>query len=177
MEIKQVSKRKRWIRLFGLFVTLPISLLLLASAYTRDRTRKVDAHNEALKQGIGSLCNAAMLYATSHEGKLPSAEHWVQDLQLETGKLSLILPPMPGGAGHSIAMNRAFAGRNLKDLPHPENAILFFESTSPGTGDCDHLQSLVPPGDPSPLLFGFADGHLEDFPANQRGTVLNRAKE
>lgn len=161
--------------MFGLFVSLPLSLLLLGSAYTRDRTRKVEAHDEALKQRIGSLCNAAMLYAVAHDSNLPSAEHWVQDLQTETGSLSLALPHTPGGTGRSIAMNRALANVSLKTLPHPERAILFFESTSPAPGACDNLQSLIPVGDPGPLLFGFADGHLEDFPSSKRAEVLKQA--
>lgn len=170
-----ISKRKRWIRLFGLFVTLPASLLLLGSAFTHDRTRRVDAHDDALKERIGSLTHAAMLYAAAHDGKLPTAEHWVQDLQTETGALPLTLPPTPGGAGRSVAMNRALADASLNTLPHPERAILFFESTSPAPGACDTLQSLVPVGDPGPLLFGFADGHLEDFPASQRAEVLSHS--
>ena len=171
-------KRKSKIRFFGLFVSLPLSLLLLVMAFSQNRSRQIEAHKDLLTKSIGALDAAVMLYAQEHGNRLPPANDWEQALQPNTGPIPLELPRMPGGAGVRIAMNRALAGRQLEDIAKPAQAILFFESTATSPSACDALTSLVPTGDPSPLLFGFADGHIEEIlPVSQRPTVLARNQE
>ena len=170
-------KPKRIVRLFGLFFSLPLTLLLLAITYSKTQTRQAEAHKDMLTKSIGSLSAAAGVYAQEHGSHLPPAAEWERELQPTTGPIPLALPHMPGGAGSRIAMNHALAGRRLDTLAHPAQAILFFETTKTTPNACDDLTSLLPSGDPSPLLFGFADGHIEDVPAANRAEILVRSQE
>ncbi len=171
-------KRKSIVRWFGLFVSLPVSLILLVMAYTRNRDRQIELHQDILRQTIGTLDAAAIVYAKEHGNHLPPAENWEQVLRPDTGNIPIQVPIMPGGAGKRVAMNSALVGRSLESIGKPADAILFYESTATTASPVDELTSLVPVGDPSPLLFGFADGHIEEVtPPSRRGDVLARSRE
>ena len=163
-------------RFFGLFVSLPLSLIFLAMAFNQNRSRQIEIHKDMLTKSIGALDAAVSLYAQEHHNLLPAAVNWEQELQPNTGPIPLALPLMPGGAGKRIAMNRALAGRRLDTIATPSQAILFFESTATTPSACDDLTSLVPASDPSPLVFGFADGHIEEIlPVSNRKEALARS--
>ena len=170
-------KRMSRLRLFGLFFSLPLSALLIANAYSRLQERKADEHRAALTQSLGSLCAAASLYAQENGDRLPPADTWQAALARETGPLPLRLPANPGGKSTCIALNRALQGRRLDSIAKPSQAILFFESTSAGPNACDALESLVSADEARPLMFGFADGHIEEIvPATLRADVLARSQ-
>jgi hypothetical protein len=170
-------KSKRIVRLFGLFFSLPLTLLLLAMTYNKTQSRQIEAHKDMLTKSIGSVTAAVSVYAQEHGNRLPPAANWEQALQPNTGPIPLDLPHAPGGVGNRIAMNQALAGRQLNTISRPAQAILFFESTTTTPNACDDLTSLVPSGDPSLLLFGFADGHIEDVPTARREETLARSQE
>lgn len=165
------------LRLFGLFFSLPLSALLLANAYSRLQERKADEHRAALTQSLGSLCAVASLYAQENGNRLPPADTWQTALTRETGPLPLRLPAAPGGKSTCIAMNRVLQGRRLDRIAKPSQAILFFESTSAGPNACDALESLVSADEARPLVFGFADGHIEEIvPATRRADIVARSQ-
>ena len=170
-------KSKSKLRLFGLFFSLPLTLLLLVLTYNKLQATQAEAHNDMLTKSIGSVSAAAGVYAQEHGNRLPPAADWERELQPNTGPIPLDLPHIPKGAGRRIALNHALAGRRIDTLAHPEQAILFYESTTTAPNACDDLTSLVPSGDPSPLLFGFADGHIEDMPPAHREETLARSRE
>lgn len=171
-------KLKSKVRLFSLFVSLPLSLIFLAMAFSQGRSRRIEAHKDMLTKSIGALDAAVSLYAQEHHNLFPAAANWEQELQPNTGPIPLELPIMPGGKGRRIAMNRALAGRQLETIAKPAQAILFFESTATTPSACDALTSLVPADDPSPLVFGFADGHIEEIlPVANRKEALARSVE
>ena len=164
------------LRLFGLFFSLPLSALLLANAYSRLQDRKADEHRSALTQSLGALCAAASLYAQENGSRLPAADNWQAALAGETGPLPAQLTPVPGGKPTTIALNRALQGRRVDSIARPSQVILFFESTSLAPNACDPLDSLVPDEQARPLMFGFADGHIEEIvPATRRQEILARS--
>lgn len=171
-------KAKSIIRNFGLFFSLPATLILLGLTYKQTQERQSIAHRDVLTKTIGTLGAAATLYAKEHDNHLPPGESWEQVLRPDAGNIPLQVPVLPGGAGKRVAMNKKLAGRSLDTIKDPSAAILFYESTATVPSPVDDLTSLVPPGDPSPLILGFADGHIEEFvKPSEREQVLARSLE
>lgn len=81
------------------------------------------------------LAQAARQYAEKHEGKMPPAETWREELTPLLGGAEALrglrCPHAPAGVV-GYAMNQALGGRVLKNLARPDSTVLFFESDAPG---------------------------------------------
>ena len=170
-------KRISRLRQFALFVTLPVTTLLVWTGLSRAQEQQRAEYQTVASEAIGAVSIAANVYAQEHQGRLPVAANWEQALQPNTGPISLQLPSAPGAQGRRIAFNRSLAGRALKTIALPHAAVVFFVSTSAAPNVCDELTSLPSRTDSQPLTLAFADGHLENnVPVARRDEILTRSR-
>jgi hypothetical protein len=162
-----------------IFFTLPATVLILWLAAGKYNENQQRDHTLACRQVARGLALAALLYSEEHGDRLPPADHWEEALRPYLGGAPVTVPPLTGGHGRRYAMNRAVAGRRLKDLDMQAfSVILFFESTSNAPDTADEFATLIPREDPSQLVLAYVDGHVEDYyPAIARDAVIQRSRD
>ncbi|NLO73972.1 MAG: hypothetical protein GX100_07685 [candidate division WS1 bacterium] len=94
------------------------------------------------------LASAVRQYADKHEGALPSAETWRDDLAEALGgaeAMRSVRCPLASPGVSGFAMNEALSGKSLKSIDRPEATVLFFESDREGPNPCGGEEALAAP--------------------------------
>jgi prepilin-type processing-associated H-X9-DG protein len=104
---------------------------------------------------------ALLMFAEDHDEHLPSADHWVDDLMPYTKNTGVFkCPEDKSGARSSYALNSALSGLAMKDIKHPAEVVMIFETNHPGnnpSGGPESVQSRHNNG--RYAAYGFVDGH------------------
>jgi hypothetical protein len=91
-----------------------------------------DQH-EACRQRLRALVDAAKAYAQAHDGRLPSAATWSDDLRPLVARRADGDPfvcPTLGQGPCTYAINRAVAGKRLGELVNHRKIVLFVETVA-----------------------------------------------
>jgi prepilin-type processing-associated H-X9-DG protein len=130
---------------------------VLYPVFAKARAR---AQASACTANLEELAEAALAYADDHDGVLPRADTWVQDLQPYLESAELLKCPRAPDLVIGYAMNRALSGDRLADIRDPENTPLFFESELRGPSPAGGLADIAPPRHGDGNHFAFADGEV-----------------
>jgi len=138
----------------------------------------------ACGQAFDDLQKAFDQYTDEHDGKLPKATTWMDDVRPYYRKLveskqrqTNIIPWMsPEGTYHcttdgkdsGIAYNKDLSGKAVKSVKDPESTVLIFESANTGANLAEPYQEL--PEATSPKIMGNPRGW---FVAHLRGGVTS----
>jgi hypothetical protein len=100
-------------------------------------SKKTAATNGQCSGHLNQLAVAFKSYARDHNGKLPDAATWVDDLSHYLGnnsdKYGIFRCPADRAAGRSsYAMNRNLSGKRLQDIFDPANTVLLYETRQSG---------------------------------------------
>lgn len=120
------------------------------------------AQGQACLSNLSQLALAALIYTQDHDGRLPDAEQWVDDLFPYVANAAIFKCPGAPDLEYGYAMNEALSGRQLQSLAAPAEAVLFFDSDLGKRNAAAGLEALAKPGR---HLGGynccFADGHAK----------------
>lgn len=155
------SLKGRYLALAG--VVLPVLSLLLALAPAA-RKSKVKADGILCIARTKSTVLALHQYAQDHDGTLPSAGTWCDDVANASASTNAILLRCPAGGLKDQAhygLNSRLAGRPLASVKEPFNTVLIFEIEG-GWNISGGPESLLRnPRHGRGLTVGFVDGHAE----------------
>lgn len=125
---------------------------------SRDRARQLSSLSNLRQIGL-----ALVMYAQGHDGRLPNADTWVDDITPVWEHVELLFrdPSVPGGQWN-YAFNRALSGVKLADLKNPEATVMVFESTANVKNAADEGASVPRPGrHGGGTTYVFADGRAK----------------
>jgi hypothetical protein len=116
--------------------------VMLPAGMTPHELWQRDAQTEQCSQRLNRLVDAARAYAKAHDGRLPEAATWTDDLEPLVAKpndgASAFACPAVRDADCTYAINPALAGKNMKDLVNWRRLVLFVE-----TGACPRNHALA----------------------------------
>ena len=110
--------------------------------------KKTAATNDQCIGHLNQLAVAFKSYARDHNGKLPDASIWVDDLsryiESDSDKHGVFRCPGDRGAGRSsYAMNRNLSGKRLQDISDPARTVLLYETKQSGANPAGTKQDVV----------------------------------
>ena len=114
-------------------------------------SKKTAATNGQCSGHLNQLAVAFKSYARDHDGKLPNAATWVDDLSRYTGsdsnKHGVFRCPSDRGAGRSsYAMNRNLSGMRVQDISDPAQTVLLYETNRSGVNPAGTGKDVVDVG-------------------------------
>lgn len=118
-------------------------------------------------QAVSSLNNlrqialAGLMYAADHEGRLPDADTWMDDLAPYVNNTEVYKSPLAPGLEYGYAMNEALSGKPLDVIGNLAETVLFFESnlgTRNAVGGPEAIADRAQRW--TGIAFAFADGHV-----------------
>lgn len=123
--------------------------LVLPKGMTLAEVRAAEQLQRECSSHLRTLGQAARKYARDHDGMLPSADNWQDELALYLleaggGEEVFTCPAVPE-LGIAYAINRELAGKNATELSGHDRLMLFFESdlnvaNAAGTPEADMLK-------------------------------------
>lgn len=114
-------------------IDLPRTLLENARGTRVERILQQRTSKDAAAQQLTKVARAILRYLEEHDGRLPPAETWQQDLLAYPDLLlpeDLVSPLTPGGPP-TYAINENLAGRLGREVTAPERTVLIFDA-APG---------------------------------------------
>lgn len=146
------------------------AVLFPVFARARDAARAAECLNN-----IKELAVAAQMYASDHDGKLPTAAKWRSELE---SYLSEPLKKLECPCGDAVfAFNKNLSGVNLNKIKNPQSTVLFFEANPDlpnRTGS--RADAIFPHRDGG--AFAFVDTHAKrmyEAPAQSQWVVAQPA--
>lgn len=122
------------------------------------RAREAAVRQTCIAQA-GQVATGVLIYAGDHDGGLPAADTWCDDLLPYVKRRGIFVCPGTPKTSSSFAYNRALAGHPLNEIPDPARTVLIYESKLGwnGAGGPETMASAfrAKPG----YVIGFADGH------------------
>ncbi|MFO7947138.1 MAG: hypothetical protein R6V19_10005 [Armatimonadota bacterium] len=140
----------------------------------------------ACYNNLRQLGRAALIYAQEHDGTLPDADSWMDQLEEYVNDDSVLQCPAAQDVKYGYAMNERLDGVNVEDINNLAHTVLFFASTLDTRNAAGNKETIPAPARHSMGNgFAFADGHAElreDVPnfdpdanaATQEGTPENQ---
>jgi prepilin-type processing-associated H-X9-DG protein len=153
---------------FPTFINGLDQAVLMASALggMRGRGRQspgVSSQQATCLSNEKQIALAMLMFADDHDGILPNADTWKDDLlpYIKNAKL-LQCPSDISGAKCSYAMNAALSGKKSREIANPGQTVLLFESAKPGLVTSGRATDVAtPPRHSGGNCFAFADGHAK----------------
>ena len=150
------------------FVAVGAAFTLPAVQSARHRARQAQSMNN-----VKQLALATHIYADKHDGHLPKAASWSDDLLKYAGDPGVFQSPMadvvavaePGQHPCSYAYNAHLGGRPLAGIREPAVTVLFIETATRWNGSLDGTK--LAEGFPGGIIVGFVDGHVERLTENR----------
>lgn len=126
------------------------------------------------KSNLKQLGLAMQLYASEHDGKLPSYQNWEQQVFAYIKNSQVYqCPDAVVAQTRYYCMNFHLSGKRLKEIQNPESTILLFECNNDGRPisrhhflQFKHLCNVM-----------FADGHLGELSVKEIELRLNLARD
>lgn len=112
-----------WLAIF--FVAVPFLWLIPTYYYLKSNTSQ---RNETCETNLRVLGDSFKSYAEQHDGKLPPADEWIEEIGRENAP-ELFCPAANTHDFPSYAMNSNLSEKKLSELEEPETLILLYEST------------------------------------------------
>lgn len=112
---------------------------------------------------LKELTLGVLYYADAHNGKLPKASTWADDIKPYVNNISakLYCNGSANGIQWSYAINKDIAGMKVNDILTPTNTVLFFESDKNVKNASGSLKDLVKtPRHNDSYSYAFMDGHV-----------------
>jgi len=111
------------------------------------------------------IANAIFVFANDHNGALPDASRWVEEITPYLSNPQVLrCPEDHSGAKCSYAMNAELSGKKLSEVPQPEFTVLIFETAHPGDSPSGGPGQVAgPPRHSEGNCFAFADGHAKIY--------------
>ena len=112
------------------------------------------------RSNIKRLGLSARLYTFDHDGRLPDADRWVDELTPYVKDTdTFVCPADQSGARCSYAMNADLSGQILEDITDPESTVLFYETQHPGDNPSGSPADVpTPPRHEGGNNYAYADG-------------------
>lgn len=150
-----------------LLLVAPITAAMLLPALAKAKSR---AEHIQCVNHVKQLAVSVMLYANDHDGRLPDADRWCDQVQVYLGNTSqsVLLCPAGNPADRChYALNAELSGAELNRISSPAQTVLFVE-TEGGWNTSGGPELLAKPSrHRGPRVVGFADGHVEMVPASR----------
>ncbi len=110
---------------------------------------------------VRALVNALMVYALDHEGRLPKAEIWLDDIQKYLSGSGLTCPSATGHTT-SYAFNKRLSGVRLADILNQSQVVLIYETAGGPRNDAGEGANIPKPGrHEGRYVVAYADGNIE----------------
>jgi hypothetical protein len=124
-----------------------------------------NAQNATCLSNVKAITLAMLMFADDHDGKLPKADRWVEDLMpyVKSAKLFKCSGDKSGERS-SYAMNSALSGLSLSEVAHPESLVVVFEAEKPGQNPSGGPEAVLIVPRHNGNAYGFADGHAKVSP-------------
>jgi hypothetical protein len=108
------------------------------------------------------LALSADMWAWDHDGKLPNADRWVDELlPYAGGPDDFRCPEDASGARCSYAMNGALSEKVLEEIENRESVVLFYETAHPGEDPSGGPEDVASPRHLGGNVYAFADAHTD----------------
>ena len=144
---------------FMLLFAIPLAAGLTLPALAKAKTK---AQSIQCMNNVKQLALAAMIYANDHDGRMPEAQKWCDQLQPNLGSRGVLLCPAGNQSDRChYAFNAELSGAELNRIGSPAQTVLFVESAG-GWNKSGGAELLVQPRrHGQAVVVGFADGHVE----------------
>lgn len=110
---------------------------------------------------VRALVNALMVYALDHEGRLPKAETWLDDIQKYLSGSPLTCPSATGHTT-SYAFNKRLSEVRLVDILNQSQVVLIYETAGGPRNDAGEGANIPKPGrHEDRYVVAYADGNIE----------------
>jgi prepilin-type processing-associated H-X9-DG protein len=144
-----------------LLLVAPIVAAMILPALAREKSK---AQSVQCVNHVKQLAVSVMLYANDHDGRLPEADHWCDQVQVylsNTSKSVLLCPAGNQTDRCHYALNAKLSGAELNRVGNPAQTVLFVEAE--GGWNASGAAELLskPSRHYGPRVIGFVDGHVE----------------
>jgi prepilin-type processing-associated H-X9-DG protein len=158
-------------------LALPVLLLGAAIVYPVFAQAREKAIQASCLSNTKSISLRLLIYAQDHDGRLPEADRWTDEIMPYAGNKNIFLCPKHSRPGSpqvtcSYAFNRALSGKNIADIKDPAHMILIFESDLGWNGSGDIGRLPAQPRHNRGDNYGFGDGHAQ-WVARERAETLS----
>ncbi len=171
LDRRRLTRRRLLLALVAaVLVLLPLAALRTAAQdHSQDKAR-AEAVKMVSLSNLRQIGLAVVVYAQSHGGRLPDADHWVDEIAPTLGDEKALRSLMwdraaPPTQPYGYAFNRSLSGVNLATLKDPAQVAMVFESTLGHRNAADTGQSVPSPGrHEGGTHYVFADGRARWVP-------------
>ena len=147
---------RRGLRLVELLVIVAVIAVLTAILFPVFFKAREKARQTPCLSNVKQIALGMMMFAQDHEGRLPEAYRWKEQLAPYVNSVQIYACPSdPSDAGTSYAMNPRFSGADTKDFDNPAELIVIHEVDKLGHPDPRHNEGMN---------CGFMDGHAKWLP-------------
>ncbi len=148
-EKKQVARGSRLAEAFAVVGICAVLAAVLFPTFAKSREK---AHGTACLSNVKQIALAALMYASDHDGHLPNAWTWTEDLLPYVGSSNVLQCPLAPMELSSYAMVKRWSEEKLDDIPNPEDTVIVYETNRDGTPAFRHNDGMN---------VGFANGHAK----------------
>jgi prepilin-type processing-associated H-X9-DG protein len=146
----------------GVFLLIGLvssALLLPAMAKAKARAQNIQCMNH-----VKQLAVSVMLYANDHDGRLPDADHWCDQVQVylsNTSQSVLLCPAGDQSDRCHYAFNAKLSNAELNRIGSPAQTVLFVDSGTGWNKSGGPELFSEKPRHGTQRIVGFVDGHVE----------------
>jgi len=136
----------------GIAATMVIVAAMIMPTFSRTREK---ARQTSCLSNMKQLALGIEMFAKDHEGRLPGAVTWAEDIRpYVQNKQIFECPERPRGEKGGYAINALVAGKKLDDIPDKATTVLLYEVDNNGQPVYPHNGGAN---------FAFVDGHAKWF--------------
>jgi uncharacterized protein (DUF983 family) len=142
---------------------IPAMLILMAILFPVFNQARGKARQASCLAFIRQVDMAVLRFADDHQGKLPDADHWADEIMPYVPNKHVFHCPdqLNKEALSGYAFNRALSGKNIADLDNPADTVLVFESDQGWNASGDISALPAQPRHNRGDNYGFGDGHAK----------------
>jgi len=120
------------------------------------------ARKQNCRGNLSQMAISAMMYIQDHDGKLPDADKWVDQLNPYLKNEAMFKSPSAPELEYGYAMNAVLSGVNIKELQRPSEMVLFFDSDLGIRNAAGGREAVCDPGrHEGGNCYAYADGHVK----------------
>jgi len=155
-------------------VMIPFVAIFAAILFPVFHQARGKAQQATCLANMKQLNLGVLMFAEDHQGKLPDADRWADEIMPYVHNKKIFLCPRQRekDAISGYAFNRALSGRNLAEINDPAQLVLIFESDQ-GWNASGDISAL--PAEPRHVRgdnYGFGDGHARWVTREEAGSLV-----